>query len=263
MGVQENLFVYVDVVRHIEKLGGSKGYASDEEVFTKALKQGLSELLPEDDDHAVIILKYTAKPREIGASEGEKVRSKRPITLQDWLLGLERLGGSKGLEDFLKENPTGIARAKVRHEEKKEPVRLWQNTAAVTCGVWSAGIYVYFAAWCNTRNFEGGEFSFGGAEIPIIEGEISYNDSMFDNTNNADVDVTGVGLVANYYDGGSWLGQSVTRVFYLLLEATEFLTNVASWRGVHKHEYLWELVLSEAPLSIHEKIRWNVAKNRS
>ncbi|KAJ7697802.1 hypothetical protein B0H17DRAFT_1130083 [Mycena rosella] len=37
MGVQENLLVYVDVVRHIEKLGGSKGHANNEEAFIKAL----------------------------------------------------------------------------------------------------------------------------------------------------------------------------------------------------------------------------------
>ncbi|KAJ6578358.1 hypothetical protein B0H19DRAFT_1062864 [Mycena capillaripes] len=151
MGVQENLLVYVDVVRHIEKLGGSKGHANDEEAFVKALKQGLSELLPEDDNCDLYLhvpfLKYTAKPREIGAPEDEKVGSQRPITLQDWLLGLESLGGSKGLEDFLKENPTGIEMAvsKVEHEEKKEPVRLWQHTAdLVTCSLVAAGFYVWF-----------------------------------------------------------------------------------------------------------------------
>lgn len=91
----------------------------------------------------MIILKYTAKPREIGAPEDEKVGSQRsafisavsalrlspstsrPITLQDWLLGLESLGGSKGLEDFLKENLTGIEMAvsEVEHEEKKGSFR--------------------------------------------------------------------------------------------------------------------------------------------
>ncbi|KAJ6578380.1 hypothetical protein B0H19DRAFT_1062883 [Mycena capillaripes] len=213
MGVQENLLVYVDVVRHIEKLGGSKGHANDEEAFVKALKQGLSELLPEDDNHAMIILKYTAKPREIGAPEDEKVGSQRPITLQDWLLGLESLGGSKGLEDFLKENPTGLEMAvsEVEHEEKKEPVRLWQHTAdLVTCSLVAAGFYVWFNAWSNGKHFAGSKFAFGGSEVPLTEGEISYNNGMFENTNKAAVHITGLGLVADYYGRYGWIGQSIT-----------------------------------------------------
>ncbi|KAJ7484865.1 hypothetical protein B0H11DRAFT_1163253 [Mycena galericulata] len=213
MGVQENPIVYVEVVRHIEKLGGSKAYANNEEAFIKALKQGLSELLPEDDDHAVAILKHAAKAREIGTPEDEKAGKQRYITFQDWLLGLESLGGSKGFEDFIKANPTGIepAVSEAEHKEKKEPVRLWQHSAdVVECSLIDYAFYSVFNAWSNGKHFYGSKWSLAAAEVPLTVGEISYNDGMFERTKNAAVNITVYGLVADYYNtSGSWVGQSV------------------------------------------------------
>ncbi|KAJ7463816.1 hypothetical protein B0H11DRAFT_2285196 [Mycena galericulata] len=213
MGVQENPIVYVEVVRQIEKLGGSKGYANNEEAFIKALKQGLSELLPEDDNRAVAVLKHAAKPREIGTHEDEKAGKQRYITFQDWLLGLESLGGSKGFEDFLKENPTGIepAVSEAEDKEKKDPVRLWQHSAdIVECSLVDAAFYSMFNAWSsNGKHFFGSKWSLAAAEVPATFGEMSYNDGMFERTKNATVNITGYGLVADYYNNKGWCGQSI------------------------------------------------------
>ncbi|KAF8184568.1 hypothetical protein K438DRAFT_1837504 [Mycena galopus ATCC 62051] len=213
MGVQENLLVYVDVIRHIEKLGGSQGHANNEEAFIPALKQGLLELLPEDDNHAVAILKLAAKPREIGTPEDEKEGRQRYFTFREWLVGLESLGGSKGFEDFLKENPTGIAPAvsEAEHKDKTEPVRLWQQTADVCwCSLIDAAFYNWFKTNTQGHSFAGSKWCVEAGEVPWTLGEISYNNPLFARTKKAGVNITGLGLVGDYYDSGnSWVGQSI------------------------------------------------------
>ncbi|KAJ6578360.1 hypothetical protein B0H19DRAFT_1253605 [Mycena capillaripes] len=68
----------------------------------------------------------------------------------------------------------------------------------------------FFLMWSNGKHFAGSKFAFGGSEVPLTEGEISYNNGMFENTNKAAVHITGLGLVADYYGRYGWIGQSIT-----------------------------------------------------
>jgi len=221
MGVQGNHFVYVDVVRHIEKLGGSQGYADNAEAFVEALKKGLSELLPEDDDHVAAILRHAAMPREIGTAADEKAGRRRYITFHDWLLDLESLGGSKGFEDFLSKNPTGIepVMSEAKHKENEEPARLWEIAGErMLCMMVHIGYIAYFGAEIPSRErvYLGSQFI--GAEwfreIIWTEGKISYdNDDLFlplGKLKKVRVEVTPLGLAADYFSpDGHVIGQSL------------------------------------------------------
>ncbi|KAJ7860990.1 hypothetical protein B0H14DRAFT_2576333 [Mycena olivaceomarginata] len=227
MVVQGNLLIYVDVVRHIEKLGGSKGHVNDEEAFIKALKQGLSvhfrfpvgsagllltrqtrrscfrrttsTAFSPSASHAAAILKHAANPRETGTAENEMAGRQGQITFQDWLVGLEALGGSKGFEDFLKENPTGLEPVAVSEAEHKEK--------DVGCSLWNAAFYNIFRARTQGKVFQGSKWSLSVAEVPYTIGEISYNNGMFERTKRATVRISGLGLVADYYNNQGWAGQ--------------------------------------------------------
>ncbi|KAJ7463826.1 hypothetical protein B0H11DRAFT_2052339 [Mycena galericulata] len=142
----------------------------------------------------------------------------RYITFQDWLLGLESLGGSKGFEDFIKANPTGVetALSEAEHKEKKGSFLGLKFSSAFDtayvqpepCSLIDYAFYSVFNAWSNGKHFYGSKWSLAAAEVPLTVGEISYNDGMFERTKNAAVNITVYGLVADYYNtSGSWVGQ--------------------------------------------------------
>ncbi|KAH8813661.1 hypothetical protein DL96DRAFT_1625051 [Flagelloscypha sp. PMI_526] len=124
MGRQDNLFIYVDILRLLENLGGSESYQKDEHTFLDGLKTGLRELVPEDDDVAIALLKHSVEPILIGKPEDEKKGQKIYHTFHDFLLKIEMLGGSQSFGSFLRQQPTGLKGRPDAHKDSEWPPKL-------------------------------------------------------------------------------------------------------------------------------------------